>query len=570
MARGLDVSVEEYRAIFGDSDSEDVGDIEGDGSDIDFSGIDEDDEESGEEVGGRIRNERAAEGASDTDDEEEEQWTDHLSNIPVDDFTAQAGFLIDVGIDPKADNFFSFMFGEDLFDRIVVETNRYARQKLAGNEQRLGRWRDVNKDEMKAYFGICVIMGLNILPKVANYWSSDVFLGNEAIKRVMPKNRFEEISQYFHLNDSTSEPARGEENYDRLYKCRPALTMILRNVQRCYFPTKNISIDEGMIAFKGRLSFRQYLPAKPTKYGIKVWMAADSSNGYVLNFSVYLGSEGENRRLYGLGYDVVMNMARPFLNRKHHLYFDNFFSSPVLLDHLLAQQTYACSTVRSTRQGLPPCAKTKLRNAGQTITRQRGSLLFTKWHDKRDVAFLSTNVSPDEPSRTVQRRKNGRNFDIQKPRVSDVYTANMGGVDRADQMRSFYTVGRQSRKWYRYIFWFVFNVAACNAYILECEHRRRRNQRKRPQADFRLELGKRLINGYSYRKRPANQVPADEPRRDHQSVRLEGRKKECVQCKASGRKTQRGYPVETKNKCQQCNVALCKLRCFDEYHSANT
>ena len=56
-----------------------------------------------------------------------------------------------------------------------------------------------------------------------------------------------------------------------------------------------------------------------------------------------------------------------------------------------------------------------------------------------------------------------------KPRVSDVYTANMGGVDRADQLRSHYYVGRQSRKWYKYLFWFSFNLAACNAYILESE-----------------------------------------------------------------------------------------------------
>ena len=125
---------------------------------------------------------------------------------------------------------------------------------------------------------------------------------------------------------------------------------ILRNAQRCYSPKKNISIDEGVIAFKGRLSFRQYLPAKPTKYGIKVWMAADASNGYVVNFSVYLGSEGQNRLIHGLGYDVVMNMARPFLNRNHHVFFDNFFSSPILLGHLLDQQTYACSTVQCTRR----------------------------------------------------------------------------------------------------------------------------------------------------------------------------------------------------------------------------
>ena len=81
----------------------------------------------------------------------------------------------------------------------------------------------------------------------------------------------------------------------------------------------------------------------------------------------------------------------------------------------------------------------------------------------------------------------------------------MGGVDRADQLRSSYTVSGQSRKWYRYILWFVF---ACNVYILECEHRLRNHQQTRPQADFRSELGKRLINGYTYRKRPApSQAP---------------------------------------------------------------
>ena len=62
--------------------------------------------------------------------------------------------------------------------------------------------------------------------------------------------------------------------------------------------------------------------------------------GYVVNFSVYLGSEGENQRIHGLGYDVVMNMVHPFLNRNHHLYFENLFSSLISLDHLLNQQTY--------------------------------------------------------------------------------------------------------------------------------------------------------------------------------------------------------------------------------------
>lgn len=49
------------------------------------------------------------------------------------------------------------------------------------------------------------------------------------------------------------------------------------------------------------------MAAKPTKYGIKVWMPANSQNGYVNNFSVYLGKEANVPQLNGLGYDVNEN-----------------------------------------------------------------------------------------------------------------------------------------------------------------------------------------------------------------------------------------------------------------------
>ena len=119
-----------------------------------------------------------------------------------------------------------------------------------------------------------------------------------------------------------------------------------------------------------------------------MWMAADASNGYVVNFSVYLKSERKNRRIHGLGYDVVMKMAHPFLNGNHHLFFDNYFSSPSLLDHLLDQQTYARLTVWCSRKDLPPCTKNKLRQLGETVIWQRERCLFTKWHNKRDLALI--------------------------------------------------------------------------------------------------------------------------------------------------------------------------------------
>ena len=70
------------------------------------------------------------------------------------------------------------------------------------------------------------------------------------------------------------------------------------------------------------------MPAKPIKYGIKVWMGADSANGYVCNFDVYLGNSNDKQRIHGLGYDVVMKIIEPYMNKIHHGFLITFFQVP--------------------------------------------------------------------------------------------------------------------------------------------------------------------------------------------------------------------------------------------------
>ena len=92
--------------------------------------------------------------------------------------------------------------------------------------------------------------------------------------------------QYMHFSHSTNEPQRGDDDYNRLFKVHRIMYMVLSNLKHIYEPSKPMSIDKGMIAYKGHLSFRQFMPAKLTKYGVKLWMAA--KNGYISNFAVYL------------------------------------------------------------------------------------------------------------------------------------------------------------------------------------------------------------------------------------------------------------------------------------------
>ena len=56
-----------------------------------------------------------------------------------------------------------------------------------------------------------------------------------------------------------------------------------------YQPEHDLSLDESTVKFKGRLFFRQYLPAKPTRWGIKQFVLMEAKSGYCLKSAVYSG-----------------------------------------------------------------------------------------------------------------------------------------------------------------------------------------------------------------------------------------------------------------------------------------
>ena len=74
----------------------------------------------------------------------------------------------------------------------------------------------------------------------------------------------------------------------------------------------------------------------------------------------------------------------------------------------------------------------------------------------------------------------------------------MAGVDRHDQLSSYYRIGIGSHKWWRYVFFFLVNTAVTNAWILwkkADEHPN--NMKKFDQMKFRLHLADQLRGGYA-------------------------------------------------------------------------
>ena len=105
----------------------------------------------------------------------------------------------------------------------------------------------------------------------------------------MKRDCFCLLLRFIHLNDSSQYKRKGEPGYDPVYKLRPFLTPLIEHFQSAYTLHCEVSVDESMIGFKGRLGFIQYMPKKPTKWGIKAFVLSDAETGYTYNLHLYTG-----------------------------------------------------------------------------------------------------------------------------------------------------------------------------------------------------------------------------------------------------------------------------------------
>lgn len=234
-----------------------------------------------------------------------------------------------------------------MYEHIAYSTNNYADFKRKETNVNYEKWEPVSAKEIEAYFGIILYMSIYKFPTIEMYFFDDM-VSCELVKNCMTYKRFSIISKYLHV----SSPTTSENCSDVLQKIRPILD-VTKQFTAVFQPGCEISVDEAMIGYKGRLCFKQYMPMKPTKWGIKAWVAAESESGYVLKINIYTGkSENRDKNLL-LGEQVVLDLAKDFYGLYHQFYFDNFFSSVRLVEMLSKNKTYACGTIRANRQDLP-------------------------------------------------------------------------------------------------------------------------------------------------------------------------------------------------------------------------
>ncbi|CAI6359966.1 unnamed protein product [Macrosiphum euphorbiae] len=161
---------------------------------------------------------------------------------------------------------------------MVVETNRNAEQFLSKSRltksSRFSKWSKTNVDEIEKFMGLLLWFGLVQMPSLESYWSTKIRYKNNIAPKIMSRNRFELLLRFRHFEDNEETP-----DNDRIYKVRDLLECVVKKYKNVIEPDEYLAIDESMVPLRGRLKFKQYIPGKAHKYGVKLFKICDN-NGY--------------------------------------------------------------------------------------------------------------------------------------------------------------------------------------------------------------------------------------------------------------------------------------------------
>uniref|UniRef100_A0A3B4A5J0 PiggyBac transposable element-derived protein domain-containing protein n=1 Tax=Periophthalmus magnuspinnatus TaxID=409849 RepID=A0A3B4A5J0_9GOBI len=317
-------------------------------------------------------------------------------------------------------------------------------------------------EELRAFFGCSIYMACLGYPNIQMYWASKTRV--QIVAESMTRNRFyklrSSITLVIDLDVSEEEKERAI-----LWKVRPVLEKVRQGCLR-QPRTGKMSIDEQMIPFTGRCPIRQHVPGKPHTTGLKVFVLATPS-GIILDFIVYQGK-------------TTFNVTS--VPRGSHLFFDRYFTTVKLLDILAEKGLAGTGTIMKNRiprgcKITDQVIKKKGKGATEMVARRKVLNAIIKWFDNKPVVMCSSayGIEPQDLLSIAE------------------YNSNMGGVDLADRMLTFYKMVSRTRKWTVRVIFHFFDVAISNAWL---QYKDCQLLGKKPLKflDFKIVLGESMIS----------------------------------------------------------------------------
>ena len=174
------------------------------------------------------------------------------------------------------------------------------------------------------------------------------------------------------------------------------------------------------------------------------------------------------------------------------------------------------------------------------------------WKDRKIVKVMSTATDPTEETTVMRRQRDGTRIPVSCPISVKRYNEKMGAVDNGDQLRGYYRCHTKFRKFYMYIFSFLFDMVVTNSFILYKHHSP--SPSLKTVKEFRLQLARELIGSYCSRRLPGRHSHSVRqlPLLHYPVVGEDGKRGKCWYCLTVHHKRS-----DTRWFCKECKHWLC-------------
>jgi len=137
-----------------------------------------------------------------------------------------------------------------MIKKITADTNAYAKEKIANKTvSRFSiwhEWYDVVEEEMLAFLGLIINMGVIHLPSVKDYWSQQFVCRVTFFGEVFTRKRFLQIFWMLHLETVSNSD---HSLRTRTQKVSNFLNYIDARFREHFIPGQNLSVDEFVVLF---------------------------------------------------------------------------------------------------------------------------------------------------------------------------------------------------------------------------------------------------------------------------------------------------------------------------------
>lgn len=440
------------------------------------------------------------------------------------------------------------LFDDEMLNKIVDCTNI----KINSISQKFSRDRDVrstNIVEIKALIGLLYLAGVRKANhmNLADLWRTDGS-GVEAFRLGMNRIRFQFLMRCVRFDDIRTRQERVQ--VDKLAAIRTLFEKFNCNQKKCYSHSAYITIDEKLEAFRGKCSFRQYIPSKPNKYGIKIFALCDAKLFYTSHMEVYVGKQPDGPfQKETTAKAVVERLSQHIYNSNRNVTTDNWFTSMELAESLTRNKLTLLGTIRKNKRALPL-------DFVQNTDRPVGSSMFGFYNNTTLVSYIP---KKGKNVLLISTMHYGDDIDPQtnKPEMIMAYNETKGGVDVVDKLCAQYNCARATRRWPMVPFYSMLNVAGINAFVIFNENN---PNSKTPRKEFILMLSMSLLNDYQKERAVSTNLPrtirmrlrevCGIPAEQEAPVRNPGAIGRCAQCHWQKNR-------KTKYFCQHCGKYLC-------------